>query len=226
MKSMKLLLVEDERVLAPPIKEALEGEGHTVDWVEDGQLGWEYAQTFPYDLLILDWMVPGLSGVELTGRLRARGNHVPVLMLTARDAPQDRVAGLDSGADDYLVKPFHLDELLARVRALGRRALPFTPERLCFADLELDTRTMVAHRAGRSVQLNRKEFQLLELLMRHPGQVFTREQILVRLWEAGGEPESNVVAAHVRLLRRKIDEGFSISLIQTVYGIGYRLADQ
>lgn len=220
---MKLLLVEDEAELALPLKGVLEGEGYTVDWVADGQEGWQMHKAFSYDLIVLDWMVPGLSGVEFCRKLRSGGESLPVLMLTARDTPKDKVAGLDSGADDYLGKPFDLEELLARIRALRRRVPRFTGERLRYADLELDTRTLTAYRAGREIPLLRKEFQLLELLMRHSEQVLSREQILEHLWEAGAEPESNVVAAQVRLLRRKIDEGSSIPLVQTVYGIGYRL---
>lgn len=218
---MKLLLVEDERELALPLKLVLLGEGYSVDWVEDGLIGWQMLQEVVYDLAILDWMVPGITGIELSRRLRASGRSTPVLILTARDTPQDKVAGLDSGADDYLVKPFDMDELLARVRALRRRTPQYTSARLRYADLELDTQTLTAYRNNREIPLNRKEFQLLELLMRHPEQVLSREQILDHLWESGAEPESNVVAAQVRLLRRKIDD--STPLIQTVYGIGYRL---
>jgi OmpR-family two-component system manganese-sensing response regulator len=221
---MKLLLVEDERELAVPLKAVLEREGHAVDWIDEGEDGWLMLCTYPYDLVILDWMLPGLSGIEIAHRLRTDRRATPVLMLTARDTATDKVAGLDAGADDYLVKPFDLDELLARVRALSRRVPQFV-ERLRFADLELDTRSLSAVRAGRTIALNRKEFQLLELFLRHPNQVLSREQILTHLWESGAEPESNVVAAQVRLLRRKIDEGFATPLIHTVYGIGYRLAE-
>jgi two-component system, OmpR family, manganese sensing response regulator len=224
MEKMKILLVEDERELALPLKATLMGEGHSVDWVDDGQIAWEMLLSVTYDLCLFDWLLPGLTGIELTKKLRQRASTTPVLLLTARDTPQDKVTGLDSGADDYLVKPFNMTELLARVRALSRRIPQFTSARLRYADLELDTATMTAYRGNQEIALNRKEFQLLELFLRHPGQVLTRDQILTHLWEVGAEPESNVVAAQIRLLRRKIDEGFAVPLVHTVYGVGYRMA--
>ncbi|MBC7880860.1 MAG: response regulator transcription factor [Anaerolineae bacterium] len=222
---MKILLVEDECELALPLKAILAGEGHSVDWVDDGKFAWEMLLSVNYDLCIFDWLLPGMTGIELTKKLRQRSCTTPVLLLTARDAPQDKVVGLDSGADDYLVKPFDMAELLARVRALSRRIPQFTAARLTYADLELDTATMMAYRGNQEIPLNRKEFQLLELFLRHPGQVLSRDQILTYLWEVGEEPESNVIAAQIRLLRRKIDEGFPVPLVHTVYGVGYRMSN-
>jgi two-component system, OmpR family, manganese sensing response regulator len=225
--AMKLLLVEDEYELALVIKAALEVQAHTVDVLEDGISAQEVLQGFTYDLLIVDWMLPELSGIELCQWMRKVGMAIPILMLTARDTVEDRVIGLDSGVDDYLIKPFDLQELRARVRALGRRrTTALASETLHFADLKLDTRILVAWRQDKEIVLTRKEFQLLELLMRHPRQVLSQEQIFDHLWEMGADPESNVIAAQIRLLRRKIDAGFAFALIHTVYGLGYRLAEK
>ncbi|WP_218079236.1 two-component system response regulator RppA [Anthocerotibacter panamensis] len=222
---MRLLLVEDEENLAHAIKGILTTAGHVVDVVYRGDEGWLLTQQVRYDLLILDWMVPGLSGVEVCRRLRAEGQMAPVLLLTARDLARDKVVGLDSGADDYMVKPFDIEELLARVRALLRRPSHFQDHVLTAGGVILNCNTMTAYREGKAIPLNRKEFQLLEYFLTHPGQVLTRDQILERLWEISAEPESNVVAAQVRLLRQKVDQGFGKPLIQTVYGVGYRFED-
>jgi two-component system, OmpR family, manganese sensing response regulator len=219
---MRLLLVEDEENLAHALKDVLTAAGHVTDVVYRGDDGWELAQTVAYDLLILDWMLPGLSGVELCRRLRHSGKSTPVLMLTAKDLSLDKVQGLDAGADDYMIKPFDTAELLARVRALLRRPTSFQDQVVEANGVRLDLQTMTAYREGKTIALNRKEFQLLEYFLTHPGQALTRDQIIERLWEIGEEPESNVVAAQVRLLRQKIDQGFSKPLIHTVYGIGYR----
>jgi two-component system, OmpR family, manganese sensing response regulator len=219
---MRLLLVEDEENLAHALKDVLTAAGHVTDVVYRGDDGWELAQTVAYDLLILDWMLPGLSGVELCRRLRHSGKSTPVLMLTAKDLSLDKVQGLDAGADDYMIKPFDTAELLARVRALLRRPTSFQDQVVEANGVRLDLQTMTAYREGKTIALNRKEFQLLEYFLSHPGQALTRDQIIERLWEIGEEPESNVVAAQVRLLRQKIDQGFSKPLIHTVYGIGYR----
>lgn len=219
---MRLLLVEDEENLAHALKEVLTAAGHVTDVVYRGDDGWDLAQTVAYDLLILDWMLPGLSGIELCRKLRHAGKNTPVLMLTAKDLSLNKVQGLDAGADDYMIKPFDTAELLARVRALLRRPTSFQDQVVEASGVRLDLQTMTAYREGKTVALNRKEFQLLEYFLTHPGQVLTRDQIIERLWEIGEEPESNVVAAQVRLLRQKIDQGFSKPLIHTVYGIGYR----
>jgi OmpR-family two-component system manganese-sensing response regulator len=219
---MRLLLVEDEENLAHALKDVLTAAGHVIDVVYRGDDGWDLAQTVAYDLLILDWMLPGLSGIELCRKLRHAGKNTPVLMLTAKDLSLNKVQGLDAGADDYMIKPFDTAELLARVRALLRRPTSFQDQVVEASGVRLDLQTMTAYREGKTVTLNRKEFQLLEYFLTHPGQVLTRDQIIERLWEIGEEPESNVVAAQVRLLRQKIDQGFSKPLIHTVYGIGYR----
>jgi two-component system, OmpR family, manganese sensing response regulator len=219
---MRLLLVEDEENLAHALKDVLTAAGHVIDVVYRGDDGWDLAQTVAYDLLILDWMLPGLSGIELCRKLRHAGKNTPVLMLTAKDLSLNKVQGLDAGADDYMIKPFDTAELLARVRALLRRPTSFQDQVVEASGVRLDLQTMTAYREGKTVALNRKEFQLLEYFLTHPGQVLTRDQIIERLWEIGEEPESNVVAAQVRLLRQKIDQGFSKPLIHTVYGIGYR----
>ncbi len=220
---MRLLLVEDEINLAHALKDLLVSAGHIVDVVHCGDEGWQLSQRVAYDLLILDWMLPGLSGVEICQRLRKAGQATPVLLLTARDHPKEKVQGLDSGADDYVIKPFDANEVLARVRALLRRPAGLQAQTIEVGALRLDLQTMTAYREGKAITLNRKEFQLLEFFLTHPGQVLTREQIIERLWEIGEEPESNVVAAQMRLLRQKIDRGFSKTLLHTVYGVGYRL---
>jgi OmpR-family two-component system manganese-sensing response regulator len=219
---MRLLLVEDEENLAHALKDVLTAAGHVTDVVYRGDDGWDLAQKVAYDLLILDWMLPGLSGIELCRNLRRSGKITPVLMLTAKDFSLDKVQGLDAGADDYMIKPFDTAELLARVRALLRRPTSFQDQVIEADGVRLDLQTMTAYREGKAIALNRKEFQLLEYFLTHPGQALTRDQIIERLWEIGEEPESNVVAAQVRLLRQKIDQGFSKPLIHTVYGVGYR----
>ncbi|MCA9829834.1 MAG: response regulator transcription factor [Dehalococcoidia bacterium] len=224
---MHLLFVEDEPRLARAVKRALQEEGHVVDWVADGLDAYEQARVESYDALLLDVMLPGLSGLDIARRLRAEGSTTPILMLTARDAVPDRVAGLDAGADDYLVKPFALSELLARVRALGRRAAGSTGEQLSLrvAGLELDLRRHEAIREGKRIELTAKEFALLELLMRHPGQVLTRTQLLDRVWSYDTPVESNVLETYIHYLRNKVDRGFDRQLIRTVRGAGYSLRD-
>lgn len=235
---MRILLVEDEPDLGAAIKRTLTQEAYVVDWVLDGIEAWNYLeahsvglnpQGMQYNLAIFDWLLPGLSGLELCKRLRYQGNPLPVLMLTAKDRMEDKVAGLDAGADDYLVKPFGMAELLARLRALQRRS-PFTlqPQQLQVGNLTLDysTRTLYCQNqtgVQQVISLTNKEFQLLEYFLHHPNQIVTRDQIMNQLWELGAEPLSNVVAAQMRLLRRKLAEKGCDRLIETVYGLGYRL---
>lgn len=224
---MKILLVDDEPALTEPLSRLLTREGYVVDVAADGRVGYDLASESNYDLLILDWMLPDLTGLQICQHLRARGDLTPVLFLTAKDTLDDRVLGLDAGADDYLVKPFELRELLARVRALLRRvqtvdATP-TPSRLQVDELELDVDNQLAYVGGRSVELSDKETQLLSYLMQHAGQVLTHDRIHAHLWGQTTPPNSNVLAALVRLLRRKIEIKGSPELIQTVYGKGYRL---
>jgi OmpR-family two-component system manganese-sensing response regulator len=223
---MRILLVDDEEELAEPLQRILTNQGYTVDSANSGDRGWELARTGEYDLLILDWMMPEKSGVEICSALRQQGDSTPVLMLTAKDTLDDRVVGLDSGADDYLVKPFELRELLARVRALLRRtptAIATNHERLRYGELELDLHNQVLYQGKTTIALTEREYQLLEYFMLHPNQLLTHEQISQHLWKEGDDlPTSNALAAQVKLLRRKIDRDRPISLINTVYGKGYR----
>lgn len=231
---MKVLLVEDEPDLGAAIERTLKREAYVVDWVQDGMEAWDYLETYslqpvesPYTLAIFDWLLPGLSGIELCQRLRDRRSALPILMLTAKDSMEDKVKGLDAGADDYLVKPFGMAELLARLRALQRRSPQIQPQQLRVGSLILDCGTRhLYYRENREEQvtipLTNKEFQLLEYFMRHPNQIITRDRILDRLWELGAEPGSNVVAAQIRLLRRKLAEYGCDRFIETVYGMGYR----
>lgn len=224
---MRILLVDDEVELTDPLSHVLQREGYGVDVAYDGATGSRLATQGHYDLLILDWMLPKQTGLEICQKLRSQGDTTPVLFLTAKDTLDDRVQGLDAGADDYLIKPFELRELLARVRALLRRPAtlePATvPSRLRVEDLELDRENQLAYRQSRSIDLSEKESQLLEYLMRHPGQLLTHQQIHEYLWgDNEQKPGSNVLAAQIRLLRRKIEAEGEVPLIHTVYGRGYR----
>lgn len=226
---MKVLLVEDEPDLGAAIKRTLNQEAYVVDWLQDGLEAWSYLATGwkQYKLAILDWLLPGLSGLEICQKLRQQNNSLPILMLTAKDRMEDKVTGLDAGADDYLVKPFGIAEFLARVRALQRRSPQLQPQQLQVGNLILDyaTRTLTNQELsgeGQVIFLTNKEFQLLEYFLKHPDRIVTRDQIIEQLWELGSEPLSNVVAAQMRLLRRKLAEIGSDCLIETVYGIGYR----
>ena len=224
---MKILLVDDEPALTQPLSRLLTREGYVVDVAMDGLVGGQLAATGSYDLLILDWMLPHLTGLQICQQLRDRGDLTLVLFLTAKDTLDDLTIGLDAGADDYLVKPFELRELLARVRALCRRGQVATPQpiqsRLQVDDLELDLDNQLAYIGGRSIELSEKETQLLGYLMQHAGQVLTHQQIQAYLWGENNPPNSNVLAALVRLLRRKVEVKGSPELIQTVYGKGYRI---
>ena len=224
---MRILLVDDEEELAEPLQRILTNQGYVVDSANSGDRGWELSQTGDYDLLILDWMMPEKSGIEICSQMRQQGDRTPVLILTAKDTLDDRVAGLDCGADDYLVKPFELRELLARVRALLRRITPVVTtckvSRLSYGDLELDRANQVVYREKIAIALTEREYQLLEYFMLHPNQLLSHELISQYLWKEGEDvPTSNALAAQVKLLRRKIDRDRPISLINTVYGKGYR----
>ncbi len=226
MAKMKILLVEDEARLATAVRRVLDDEGYATDWSADGAEGLARAEKGEYDVILLDVMLPSYDGYEIARRLRSQGATVPILMLTARDGIQDRVRGLDSGADDYLVKPFALAELLARVRALSRRARMGEATEaalLTVADLELDLRSRDARRGQRRIELTAREFALLETLMRHPGQVMTRSQLLDTVWSYDSITESNVVDIYIHYLRNKIDKGFDKKLIRTVRGTGYAI---
>jgi DNA-binding response OmpR family regulator len=226
---MRVLLVEDEPDLGTAIYRVLSREKYIVDWVQDGNEAWTYLDTqwVQYTVAILDWMLPGLSGIELCQRLRSHHHTLPVLMLTAKDRLEDKVTGLDAGADDYLVKPFGMAELLARLRALQRRSPQLQPQELQVGKLSLAYSThsvCLPHADGRqqAIALTTKEFQTLEYFMKHPNQVINSQQLMNQLWEARSEATSNVVAAQIRLLRRKLSEAGCEGLIETVHGIGYR----
>ncbi len=218
-------MIEDDQRIAQMIQRGLAFEGYRVDVAYDGQVGLDKAREAMPDLVVLDLMLPTLDGFEVCRRLRAAGN-VPILMLTAKDTVADRVRGLDAGADDYLVKPFDLDELSARVRALLRRAQPSTPEVLHFADLMLDTGTRQARRGNRQIELTGKQYELLELFMRHPRQVLTRDQIFDRVWGYDFGGESNIIEVYIRYLRQKVEADSEPRLLHTVRGVGYVLREE
>lgn len=220
---MRILLVEDDARVASFIKRGLSEEHYTVDRAEDGEKAHFLAQTGDYDLIILDIMLPKKSGLEVLSALRAEKITVPVLFLTAKDKSEDKVAGLDAGADDYLVKPFEFEELLARVRALLRRRGDMIPTLLRAGDLELDTLRHAARRAGKDLSLTSREYALLEFLMRHPNQVVTRSMLAEHVWEHDFDTYSNVIDVHIARLRRKIDDDFKEKLLKTVRGSGYVL---
>jgi two-component system response regulator MprA len=220
----RVLVIEDEDRIRQFLQRGLTYENYRVDVAADGPTGLSLARENPPDMVILDWMLPGMDGLEVCRRLRAAG-PVPILMLTAKDAVGDRVAGLDAGADDYLVKPFAFDELLARMRALLRRAAPTSPEVLHFGDLTLDTGTRQAFRAERPIELTAKEYELLELFMRHPRQVLTREVIFDRVWGYDFGGESNIIEVYVRYLRQKTEAANEKRLVHTVRGVGYVLRE-
>lgn len=224
MSSAKILVIEDEDRIRSFLQRGLGFEGYRVDAAEDGLRGLEFARDNPPDLVLLDLMLPGMDGLEVCRRLRSV-SEVPILMLTAKEAIEDRVAGLDAGADDYLVKPFSFDELMARVRALLRRAQPAQPQVYRFANLELDTGTRQGTRGEITFDLTAKEYELLELFMRHPRQVLTRDVIFDRVWDYDFGGESNIIEVYVRYLRQKTEAAGGVRLIHTVRGIGYVLRD-
>jgi DNA-binding response OmpR family regulator len=225
MIAQHILLVEDEIKLARFIQLELESEGYRVSVAHDGMSGLSLARESEPDLAILDWMMPGLTGVELCRRLRATGIKIPVILLTAKDEVGDRVTGLDAGADDYLVKPFSIEELLARIRAHLRRTQETDTDLLQFEDLSLNRRTREVHRGQRSIELTAKEFDLLQYLMSHPRQVFTRDQILENIWGYDFLGDSNIIEVYVRYLRLKLEQESEKRLIHTARGVGYSLRE-
>lgn len=220
---MLILLVEDDPAQLEPLQTALSQVGHIVDAVEDGSTAQWLIKEKSYDLLILDWMLPQVSGVKLCREYRNLGNSSPVLMLTAKDTTTDKVDGLDAGADDYIVKPVDVLELLARVRALGRRSPLWTGDTLTLGNLQLDLTSLNLAKGEKKIQLSVREFQLMEYLMRHPQQVLSRAQIEQALWSWGSEPESNAVTTLVRRLRQRLATVGAKDCLETVYGMGYRL---
>ena len=220
----RVLVIEDEDRILDFLRRGLTYEGYRVDTAADGPTGMALARETPPDVVILDWMLPGLDGLEVCRRLRAAGD-VPILMLTAKEAVSDRVQGLDAGADDYLVKPFEFDELLARIRALLRRAHPEAADVLVFGDLRLDTGTHQAFRGERQVDLTAKEYELLELFLRNPRQVLTREVIFDRVWGYDFGGESNIIEVYVRYLRQKTEAGGEPRVLHAVRGVGYVLRE-
>jgi two-component system, OmpR family, response regulator len=221
---MRVLVVEDEIKMASLIRRGLRSEGLAADVAINGEDALWMAAATSYDAIVLDVMLPGIDGFETCRRLRGENIWAPVLMLTARDAIEDRVAGLDGGADDYLTKPFSFAELLARLRALARRGAIERPAVLEVRDLRLDPAARRAWRGDQEVSLSAKEFRLLEVFMRHPGEVLTRYQLLEQAWDYDYENRSNIVDVYVRYLRDKIDRPFGVSQLETVRGSGYRLA--
>jgi DNA-binding response OmpR family regulator len=227
---VKILLVEDELDLGAIVQKSLIQHQYIVDWVVDGIAAWEYL-TNPqaaYSIAIVDWMIPKLSGIELCQKLRQEKYSLPILMLTARDRMEDKITGLDAGADDYLIKPFGMEELLARLRALQRRAPTFQSDRLQLGNLRLDygsNAIAIIDPQGqeRTVNLTAKEFQLLEYLMQNPDRILTHDQIRNRIWALDSESASNIVAAQIRLLRKKLTESGCENPIETIRGFGYRL---
>ena len=222
---MRVLVVEDEVKMASLLKRGLEEEGYAVDIASDGLTGVWMGAEHPYDAIVLDVMLPDIDGFGVCRKLREAGRWSPVLMLTARDAVDDRVAGLDAGADDYLTKPFSFAELLARLRALLRRGEPERPAVLTVGDLVVDPATHRASRGGVAIQLTRKEFALLEYFVRHPGEVLSRTKLIEHVWDFAFEGDSNVVDVYVRYLRQKIDRPFGKDSLETVRGAGYRLQE-
>lgn len=219
---MRILVVEDDPAQLEPLQTVLLQAGHIVDGLEDGETAQWLLSQKEYDLLILDWMLPKVSGLSLCRQYRKLGKTAPVLMLTAKDATTDKVAGLDAGADDYLVKPTDLIELLARVRALGRRSPVLQADTLTVGDLHLNLNTLTVEADTNKVQLTAREFQLLEYFFRHPGQVLSRDRIEDALWEWGTEPESNAVTTLVKRLRQRLQALNATDWIETIYGMGYR----
>ena len=223
--SSRILLIEDDEGITKFLRRSLAYEGYTVDVAHDGQMGLNIARDNPPDLVVLDLMLPKIDGLEVCRRLRS-GGEVPILMLTAKDGVSDRVLGLDMGADDYMVKPFDLDELLARIRALLRRSQPSSqPKVMRFSDLSLDTGTHQAMRGDRVISLTAKEYELLELFMLHPRQVLTRDVIFDRVWAYDFGGESNIIEVYIRYLRQKLESEAEDRLLHTVRGVGYVLRE-
>lgn len=222
---MKLLVVEDERIIAHAIKEGLEQDGYAVDVAYDGVEGYDTASADEYDVIISDVMMPEMNGYDMVAKLRSDGNKTPVLMLTAKGQDRDVIKGLDTGADDYLAKPFAFGVLSARVRALLRRPQQSSGELLQYADISMDPAKKMVTRAGRNVQLSAKEYAILEYFLRNPDRILSKNNILTHVWDFDSDVLPNNVESFIKLLRNKIDRPFGQPLIQTVRGFGYKLSE-
>jgi DNA-binding response OmpR family regulator len=225
IKLMRLLLVEDEKKVADFISRGLKAERYAVDVVHDGREGWEMAKAFPYDLIILDLMLPNMSGTEVLKRIRSTKSGIPVLILTAKDDTTDKVENFEAGADDYLTKPFAFAELLVRVKALLRRGSVSRPNTLKAGDLELDRLSHQVRRGDKKIELTSKEYGLLEYLMTNLGRVLSRTMIIEHVWDESFEGFTNIVDVYVRHLRAKVDDDFPVKMIRTVRGVGYTISD-
>lgn len=221
---MRLLIVEDDLEIAELLSEAFTDQHYTVDLAADGEAGWDFVKAFDYDLLLLDWMLPKLDGISLCRQLRSHGYQMPIMMLTAQDTTQAQVTGLDAGADDYVLKPYKLEELFARIRALLRRGSASQPPVLQWGNLCLDPSTGEASYGSNTIKLTAKEFRLLELFLRRGNRVLSRSAIMENLWSCDELPDEDAIKAHIKRLRQKLKlAGAFEDLIETVYGLGYRL---
>jgi two-component system copper resistance phosphate regulon response regulator CusR len=223
---MRILLVEDEKKVADIIERGLKAERYAVDVCHDGQNGWEMANAYAYDLIILDLMLPRLSGTEILQKVRAKNQLVPILILTARDGMADKIKNFETGADDYLTKPFAFAELALRIKALLRRGPVNRSSVLRVADLEIDRLSQSVRRAGKKIELTGKEFGLLEYLATHPGRVFSRTMIIEHVWDQSFQGLTNIVDVYVRHLREKVDDPYPLKLLHTMRGVGYSLSDE
>ena len=223
---MRILLVEDEKKVADIVARGLKAERYAVDVVHDGQEAWEMARAYDYDLAILDLMLPGMTGTELLEKIRRKNQQVPILILTARDSMADKVKNFETGADDYLTKPFAFAELLLRVKALLRRGPVNRSSVLRVGDLEIDRLSQSVRRAGKKIELTAKEYSLLEYLASHPGRVFSRTMIIEHVWDQSFQGLTNIVDVYVRHLREKVDDAFPVKLLRTMRGVGYCLTDE
>ena len=222
---MRILLVEDEKKVADIVARGLKAERYAVDIHHDGQNGWEAAEAYNYDLIVLDLMLPGLSGTQLLERVRCKNQQVPILVLTARDGVADKIKNFEAGADDYLTKPFAFAELLLRVKALLRRGPVNRSSVLRVGDLEIDRLSQNVKRAGKKIELTAKEYSLLEYLATQPGRVFSRTMIIEHVWDQSFQGLTNIVDVYVRHLRAKVDDPWPVKLLRTVRGVGYCLSD-
>jgi len=220
---MKILLVEDDERIARSLAEALSDQNYAVDIAIDGEEGWAYVEAYQYSLILLDWMLPKLDGIHFCQRLRQHGLHMPVLLLTAKDTSTDKIIGLDAGADDYVVKPFDLQELMARIRALLRRGSSILPPVLEWGKLRLDPGTTEVVYGNQPLHLTPKEYQLIELFLRQSRRILNRSTILEQLWPSEEPPGEETVKVHIRSLRQKLAAVGATDFIETVYGLGYRL---